>query len=109
MLMYRKVTGKEECYKFSDEQVPEYLRSLVDEETEKMIAEQKALEEKILALKLKVHLNNEQRTLNVKKSMLLSELIQLALAEFGADLQVEDCRMRAYDPLMKIQEHVDNP
>jgi hypothetical protein len=39
MLMYRKVTGKEETYKFSDEQVPEYLRTEIDQDTEKMIAE----------------------------------------------------------------------
>ncbi len=61
MLMYRKVTGKEEPYKFSDELIPLYLRSEIDEDTEKMIAEQRAIEEKILALKLKVYYNAESK------------------------------------------------
>jgi hypothetical protein len=61
MLMYRKVTGKEEPYKFSDELIPPYLRSEIDEDTEKMIAEQRAIEEKILALKLKVYYNAESK------------------------------------------------
>lgn len=83
MLMYRKVNGKEENYKFAKELIPTYLQNEVDEETEKMIADQKALEEKILALKLKVYYKGEQKTLNVKKNQSLSELIRLSLVEHG--------------------------
>lgn len=83
MLMYRKVNGKEENYKFAKELIPTYLQNEVDEETEKMIADQKALEEKILALKLKVYYKGEQKTLNVKKNQSLSELIGLSLVEHG--------------------------
>lgn len=83
MLMYRKVTGKEEPYKFSDELIPSYLRSEIDEDTEKMIAEQRALEEKILALKLKVYWGGESRQLQVKKNITLEELILLVISEFG--------------------------
>ena len=61
MLMYRKVTGKEEPYKFNDELIPSYLRNEIDEDTEKMINEQKAMEEKILALKLKVYYNGQAK------------------------------------------------
>jgi len=39
MLMYRKVNGKEEPYKFSDQLIPSYLRNEIDEDTEKMINE----------------------------------------------------------------------
>jgi ubiquitin carboxyl-terminal hydrolase 47 len=39
MLMYRKVTGKEQPYKFSGDLIPSYLRTEIDEETEKLIAE----------------------------------------------------------------------
>ena len=39
MLMYRKVNGKEENYKFAKELIPTYLQNEVDEETEKMIAD----------------------------------------------------------------------
>ena len=39
MLMYRKVNGKEENYKFAKELIPTYLQNEVDEETETMIAD----------------------------------------------------------------------
>ena len=68
MLMYKKVTEKEENYKFSCDLVPHYLRNEIDEETEKMLAEQRTLEEKILALKVKVYSNQEAKNLNLKKT-----------------------------------------
>lgn len=37
MLMYRKINGQEEPYKFSDQIVPEYLTSEIGVETEKLI------------------------------------------------------------------------
>ena len=75
MLMYRKVTGKEENYKFSNDFVPSYLRNEIDEEAEKMIGDQQALEEKILALKIKVWLSGEFKHLNLKKTQTLRDLI----------------------------------
>jgi ATP-dependent Lon protease len=45
--MYRKVTGKEEPYKFNDELIPSYLRNEIDEDTEKMIIEQKTIVESL--------------------------------------------------------------
>ena len=103
MLMYRKVTGKEELYKFNDELIPSYLRTEIDEDTEQMIAEQRALEEKFLALKLKVYFGGESRQLQVKKNITLEELILLAIREFGLQRDAKDCRLRAYDALMKVR------
>lgn len=103
MLMYRKVTGKETLYKFSNELIPPYLKTEIDEDIEKMIAEQRALEEKILALKLKISYNGEQKQFQVKKNFTLAELIKLVLQEFGLDKVPEDCRLRAYDALMKVR------
>jgi len=55
LLMYRKITGEEQPYKFPEALVPDYLKAEIEAETEKLIAEQKAREEKLLNLKLKVY------------------------------------------------------
>ena len=75
MLMYRKITGKETPYKFSDEVVPAYLKEEIEKETQKLIAEQKINEEKMLQLKLKVYQNGNSKDVQVKKTQSLRELI----------------------------------
>ena len=39
MLMYRRVTGKEELKKFDNCHIPDYLKEEIQAEKEKMIAE----------------------------------------------------------------------
>ena len=55
MLMYRKMTGNEANFQFSGDLVPEYLKAEIAADTEKSIKEQYAIEEKLLALRLKVY------------------------------------------------------
>ena len=39
----------------------------------------------------------------MKKNFTLAELIKHVLQEFGLDKVPEDCRLRAYDALMKVR------
>ena len=39
LLMYRKISGNEEPFKFAEELVPEYLKQEIEEETQRMIKE----------------------------------------------------------------------
>ena len=56
LLMYRRIdNGFEQNFKFSDDLVPEYLKSEIETETEKLIKEQRALESKLLNLTVKVY------------------------------------------------------
>ena len=75
LLMYRKISGTEELYQFSEDLVPEYLKEEIEIETQKMIKEQKEVEEKLLNLKLKVYHEGEMRDITVHKTHSLAELI----------------------------------
>ena len=75
LLMYRKISGTEELYKFSEELVPEYLKEEIEAETQKLIKEQKVIEEKLLNLNLKVYHEGEMRDITVHKTQTLAELI----------------------------------
>ena len=52
--MFRKITGQEEPYKFPVAAVPDYLTEEIEAETQKLIVAQRAIEEKLLNLNLKV-------------------------------------------------------
>ena len=75
LLMYRKISGTEELYKFSEDLVPEYLKEEIEAETQKLIKEQKVIEEKLLNLNLKVYHEGEMRDITVHKTQTLAELI----------------------------------
>ena len=55
LLMYRKVAGDEQTFKFSDDLVPDYLKEEIVLDTERQIKEEMAREEKLLQLRLKVY------------------------------------------------------
>ena len=67
LLMYRRVRGDEAPYRFSDDLVPDYLKAEIAADTEKAIKEQQALEEKLLALRLKVYHEGRPLDISVKK------------------------------------------
>ena len=68
LLMYRKITGQEQNYKFSTDLVPEYLTSEIEAETERLIKEQKAIEEKLLNLSLKVYHEGQVKDISLRKT-----------------------------------------
>lgn len=89
--------------------IPEYLRSEIDEETDKLIKEQKEIEERVLSLKLKVyHHEDNFKVFNMKKTDTLEELVYKVINDFGiteiADNKIlENFRFRAYDPKIDAQ------
>lgn len=68
LLMYRKITGQEQPVKFSDDLVPSYLKEEIEAETERMIKEQKIMEERLLNLTVKVFHEGETQDISVKKT-----------------------------------------
>ena len=66
--MYRKITGTEEPYQFPTDLVPEYLKQEIEAETERLIKEQKAIEEKLLNLNLKMYNEGEMREVSFRKT-----------------------------------------
>ena len=83
LLMYRKVTGNEELQKFGDELIPEYLKEEIARDTEKQIQEQRRIEEKLLALRLKVYHEGRPMDISIKKDQTLSELILVCFEQFS--------------------------
>ena len=59
--MYRKITGLEEPYPFPVAAVPDYLTEEIEAETQKLIVAQRAIEEKLLNLSLKVYHEGEMK------------------------------------------------
>lgn len=59
--MFRKITGQEEPYKFPVAAVPDYLTEEIEAETQKLIVAQRAIEEKLLNLNLKVYHEGEMK------------------------------------------------
>lgn len=57
MLKYRRYNPKDriEPLTIHETMIPEYLKSEIDEETDKMIKEQLEIEEKLLNIKLRFH------------------------------------------------------
>lgn len=76
--MFRKITGQEEPYKFPVSAVPDYLTEEIEAETEKLIIAQRAIEEKLLNLNLKVYHEGEMKSINARKTQTLTELILLS-------------------------------
>lgn len=68
LLMYRKINGSEETVPFSEEIVPSYLREEIEAEAEKLIKEQRAIEEKLLNLTVKVFYDGEGKNVSVRKT-----------------------------------------
>lgn len=68
LLMYRKITGTEEPEPFPSDLVPEYLKSEIEAEAEKLIKEQRAIEEKLLNLTVKVFHEEEGKHISVRKT-----------------------------------------
>ena len=68
LLMYRKITGNEEenC-KLSDDLIPDYLKTEMAAEIEKQIKKEQALEEKLLALRLKVYHEGRPLDISIRK------------------------------------------
>lgn len=83
LLMYRKVNGTEQPAPFPTELVPEYLRTEIEAEAEKLIKEQRAIEEKLLNLTVKVFHEGESKNVSVRKTQTLTELILMAYEQFG--------------------------
>ena len=75
--MFRKITGQEEPYKFPVSAVPDYLTEEIEAETQKLIIAQRAIEEKLLNLNLKVYHEGEMKPINARKTQTLAELILL--------------------------------
>lgn len=104
LLMYRKITGAEEPYKFPTEFVPEYLSEEIEAETERLIKEQRAIEEKLLNLYLKVYHEGQVKDITVRKTQTIAELALVCYEQFGiTGKEVSDCRFRAYDAMMKVR------
>jgi hypothetical protein len=84
--------------------IPVYLKSEIDEETDKLIKEQVEIEQKLLSIKLKVHYNNDSKTLSFKKNDKYQEVSLKILEEFGlSDIKLENFRLRSYDPKLKAK------
>lgn len=114
MLKYRQYnpSEKENPLAIPNELVPEYLRTEIDEETERLIKEQLDIEEKVMSLKLRIHCNEEVKTLTFKKNDLLRDISSKVMEEFGIkDVLLRNFRLRAYDPKLKaklaIYDHFD--
>ena len=79
MLMYRKITSSQINFeRFSDDLAPTYIKEQIEQDTEKLIKEQRAAEEKILNLSLKVYHGQEMQEISLKKTQTLTELILMA-------------------------------
>ena len=77
--MYRKIASSETNFeRFSDDLVPAYIKEQIEQDTEKLIKEQRAAEEKILNLSLKVYHGEGMEEISLKKTQTLTELILLA-------------------------------
>ena len=70
MLRYRQYNPleKEVPLIVSDDLIPAYLKSEIDEETDKLIKDQLEIEQKLLTIKLKVYHLDEVKTLSFKKN-----------------------------------------
>ena len=76
----------------------------IDEETDKLIKEQLEIEEKVMSLKLRVHYNNETKTLTFRKNDVLRDVCQKIMEEFGIQgVEMKNFRLRAYDPKIKAK------
>lgn len=62
--------------------IPEYLKAEIDQDTNKMIDEQRQIEEKLYTIKLKVHFGEEVKELSIRKDKKLADLCTLALETF---------------------------
>lgn len=84
--------------------IPEYLRTEIDEETEKLIKDQLDIEERVLSIKLKVHYKDEVKTLTYKKNDVLRDVAAKIMEEFNInDVTLKNFRLRAYDPKLKAK------
>jgi hypothetical protein len=75
----------------SDDIIPEYLKKEIDADTDKMIEEQKQIEERLYAIKLKVHPESNLthtyndkavKELTIRKDQTLRELVNLVKEQF---------------------------
>ena len=98
----------------SETLIPEYLKEEIDSETNKMIEEQKQIEEKLLNLKVRIW--NSQKTIedgsetysmkamSIKKNQTLGELATLAMDNFGIkDISLDNLRFRLFDSRLKVK------
>ena len=109
MLMYRKVRKGQTTVKFPDDLVPEYISQEIEKETQDLIVKERAAEEKLLSLNLKVYHEGQPKDISVKKTDTLEDLIQRAYQDFGIEgKEVQDCRLRLYDAIMKVRLDVYN-
>jgi len=84
--------------------IPAYLKSEIDEETEKLIKEQLDIEEKVMSLKLKVYHEDEVKTITIRKNETLRDACIKIMEEFNIkDVEVKNFRLRAYDGLLKAK------
>ena len=63
--------------------IPEYLKTEIDEETNKMIEEQLQIEEKLMTLKLRVWHGDIMKEITCRKDNCFSELCRLVGRELG--------------------------
>lgn len=75
------------------------LKKDIDEDTEKLLEEERKWKEKMSNLTLKVYYKNEQKTLVVKKTDTVSHLKLEMMKAFGIEesFRPEDVRVRAYN------------
>ncbi|CDW83714.1 ubiquitin carboxyl-terminal hydrolase family protein [Stylonychia lemnae] len=109
LLKYRKYNPNdiENPLIVDDSIIPSYLRSEIDEETEKLIKEQMDIEERVMSLKLKIYHNDEVKTLTVRKNETLKDTCLKIMEEFKiTDVDFKNFRLRAYDAMLKAKLQV---
>ena len=119
MLKYRRYDPltRDTPTTISDSLIPDYLKEEIDTETNKMIEEQKQIEEKLLNLKVRIwnsQKNGEDGTetysmkeISIKKNQTLGELASLAMEHFEIkDTSLENLRFRLFDSRLKVKQGI---
>lgn len=88
-----------------DDLIPSYLKTEIDEETDKLIKEQLEIEERVMSLKLRIHQEGkEMKVLTFRKNETLKEIAAKIMTEFDIEgVDLKDFRLRGYDAKLKAK------
>ena len=93
-----------------DDLIPSYLKTEIDEETDKLIKEQLEIEERVMSIKLRIHQEGkEMKVLTFRKNETLKDIAGKIMTEFGIEnVDLKDFRLRGYDSKLKAKLAVYN-
>lgn len=96
LLVYRKVS-RDNITKVGDEEVPEYIRTAMEEEKIKALEESAKRVESLKSLTLRIFHAGKDKNFTLSREKSFSDLLQIALTEFNlTHIPRTDIRLRAY-------------